>query len=400
MARPRTIIINKDDLEELYLKKRLSLDFITKKFGCGERTIFDRLHEYKISIRYDRKRKDITEQKLKDLYFYKKLSIEEISKIFSCSKGTVWAKFRQYNIAARTKSQANKGKCRIIIPDETKFLYIDKGLAIKDIAKRFNCSSNTILKRLRSYGISTRKERIIVPKSELENTYIRDKMTIYQIGQKFSCNAVTILNRLNHYNIPIRKKGESNVGKYKVEIPVEEIKDLYIGRKIPISKIKKIFNCHAETIRKRLERCGIPIRSIGEALKGNPSSIRGKHHTEETRKKLSALTVKQLASGKMKRKDTVIEKKIEEGLMLNNIYYQKNVSLCGITVPDFYLPNYRLAIYADGDYWHNLQTARDRDERQNKILKLNGYQVLRFWEHEIKKSTVNCISKIKECINF
>lgn len=400
MARPRTIVINKDDLEDLYLKKRLSLDFIAKKFRCGERTIFDRLHEYKISIRHDRERKDITEQRLKDLYFDKKLSIDEISRIFKCSKGTIWVKFRQYNIAARTKSQANKGKYKIIIPDEIKSLYINEGLTIKDIAKRFNCSNNTILKRLHSYGISIRTERINISKEELESMYIRDKLTIYQIGQKFGCDAVTILNRLNHYNIPTRKKGESNVGRYKVEIPVEEIKNLYIERKIPISKIKKMFNCHAATMRKRLERCGVPIRSISEALKGNPSPMRGKHHTEETRKKLSVLTVKQLASGRMKRGDTMIEKKIEEGLILNRIYYQRQVSLCGVTVPDFYLPDYRLAIYADGDYWHNLQIVKIRDERQNKILKLNGYQVLRFWEHEIKESTVNCINKIKECIKF
>lgn len=398
MARPRTIVINKDDLENLYLKKRLSLDLIASQFNCGKRTIFDRLHKYKIPIRYDKEREDITKEKLEDLYIDKKMSIGKIAQAFKCGKNTIWSKLCKYNVKKRTKSEASKGRCKIKIPEEIKSLYINNKLSISEIARRLNHCPKTISQRLHGHNITTGIRKIEISKKELKGLYIKDKMTIYQIGQKFGCDAVTILNRLKQYNIPARKKGESNIGRYRVEIPVVEIKNLYIERKTPISKMKKMFNCHATTMRKRLERCGVPIRSISEALKGNPSPMSGKHHTEETRKKLSALTVKQLASGRMKRKDTIIEKKIEEGLILNRIYYRKQVPLCGITVSDFYLPDYKLAIYTDGDYWHNLPTVKIRDEKQNKILEGNGYQVLRFWEHEINESIVECISRVKDFI--
>ncbi len=400
MARPSIIKISKDILRYLYLVKKLSPIQIANKFNCSERTIYTRLYEYEIPIRHDRERNDITEERLRDLYLNKKMSIGKIAEIFKCSKGTIWAKLCQRNIDVRTKSKANKGKYKIEIPGEIKSLYLNDKLSISKIAKRFNCCCKSISQRLHDYNIDTGIRKIEIPKKELEDLYIRNKMTIYQIGEKFGCDGVTILNRLRQYNIPIRKRGELAMEKYRIEIPKETTRDLYVKKKIPVSKIKKIFHCSATTLRKRLERYGFPIRNISEALKGNPSPMKGKHHTEETRKKLSMLTVRQLASGMMKRKDTSIEIKIEEELKRNHIYYQKHISLCGITVPDFYLPDYRVVIYTDGDYWHNLPIVKSRDTKQNKILKENGYQVLRFWEHEINRSLSECVNKVKEYSNF
>ena len=399
MARPRIIKISKDILRFLYLVKKLSPIQIANKFNCGERTIYTRLYEYKIPIRHDKERKDITEQKLKDLYLDKKMSIGRIAEMFKCSKGTIWAKLCQYNIEARTKSEANKGKYKIEIPEEIKSLYINNKLSICEIARRFNCCAKTISQRLRDYNIATGIRKIEIPKKEPEDLYIRNKMNIYQIGKKFSCNGVTILNRLNQYNIPIRKKGELIEGENEIEIPRGKLKHLYVERGLTISEIVKMFNWSRGTVYKRLRRYGL-VRSVSEALKGKPSVFKGRHHTLETKKKLSKATIKQLASGKMRRKDTFVESKIESELIRNNINYQKQVPLCNITVVDFYLPDYKVAIYVDGDYWHNLPVVKNRDEKQNRILEENGYQVLRFWEHEIKRSVGECVNKIKEYVKF
>jgi len=343
---------------------------------------------------------DITKDRLKELYITRKLSIHKIAQIFNCSSGTIWTKLCQFGIGVRTKSEANKRKYKIKISEKRLiYLYVDKELDTSELAKKFNCSSTTIVKRLHRYDIPIRKIRINIPRNKLKHLYVNKKKTIYQIGEKFKCDGVTIFNRLKHYNIPTRSKSESNKEKYRIKIPLEEAINLYLEKKLPISKIKKIFNCHHATLRKRLLRHGISIRNISEALKGKPSQMKGKHHTLETKKKLSMLTVKQLASGKMKRQDTMIEQKIEEGLKKNNIYYKKYIPLCNITVADFYLPEFNLVIYTDGDYWHNLPLVKNRDEKQNIILKQNGYQVLRFWEYEINKSVDDCIRRIKEQIS-
>jgi len=59
-----------------------------------------------------------------------------------------------------------------------------------------------------------------------------------------------------------------------------------------------------------------------------------------------------------------------------------------------------LAIYADGDYWHNIAPVKKRDIEQNKVLQRNGYHVIRFWEHEINESVVKCVDRIKNFIKI
>ncbi len=93
-------------------------------------------------------------------------------------------------------------------------------------------------------------------------------------------------------------------------------------------------------------------------------------------------------------RDTKIELKIEKELQKRNINYQKQVPLCRIAIVDFYLPEYRIVIQCDGDYWHNKLEQKERDERQDKVLIFNGFNVYRFWEHEINKSAEECINKI------
>jgi len=63
---------------------------------------------------------------------------------------------------------------------------------------------------------------------------------------------------------------------------------------------------------------------------------------------------------------------------------------------DFYLPELNLVVEVDGDYWHNLERQKKRDEYRNNKLKELGYKVIRIWGSEILKDINECIKKIKE----
>ena len=79
--------------------------------------------------------------------------------------------------------------------------------------------------------------------------------------------------------------------------------------------------------------------------------------------------------------------------------YENQRDLLDRTVADNYLPEYNIAIYCDGDYWHanpkfykadsimkNGRTAKEiwnEDRKQNYTLRTNGYIVLRFWGDDI-----------------
>ena len=66
---------------------------------------------------------------------------------------------------------------------------------------------------------------------------------------------------------------------------------------------------------------------------------------------------------------------------------------------DIAFPEQKIAIYCDGDYWHNLPSYKIRDFKINKLLKEQGWTVLRFWEHDIHNNLEGCINKIEENLN-
>ena len=82
--------------------------------------------------------------------------------------------------------------------------------------------------------------------------------------------------------------------------------------------------------------------------------------------------------------------------------------------PDLVFNKYKVVIFVDGEFWHGykwpekkpkikanrkywikkIERNMERDLENNNYLVSNGYVVLRFWEHEIKKDLAGCIKKI------
>ena len=81
---------------------------------------------------------------------------------------------------------------------------------------------------------------------------------------------------------------------------------------------------------------------------------------------------------------TDIEILMDEWLNNSGLEYESQKPLCDVTIADFFVePN--IAIYCDGDYWHNLPKNRQRDSFVNRTLRTNGYRVIRLWGSEIKR---------------
>jgi DNA mismatch endonuclease (patch repair protein) len=75
--------------------------------------------------------------------------------------------------------------------------------------------------------------------------------------------------------------------------------------------------------------------------------------------------------------------------------------------PDFYLPGLRLAIFADGCFWHGcpehgripddnraywapkLLRNVQRDKEASRTLRRKGIRVMRIWEHELRTKTID-----------
>jgi len=84
--------------------------------------------------------------------------------------------------------------------------------------------------------------------------------------------------------------------------------------------------------------------------------------------------------------------------------------------PDLTFPAYRTAVFIDGCFWHKcpvhfvqpktrsqfwlrkINGNVARDQRNNKELKSQGWEVIRIWEHEIKESLEVCVTRVVDVL--
>ena len=85
--------------------------------------------------------------------------------------------------------------------------------------------------------------------------------------------------------------------------------------------------------------------------------------------------------------------------------------------PDIYFPEYKIAIFLDGCFWHGcdkcghipkknsafwkakINRNKERDILTAEYLKNDGVLVKRFWEHEITNSLKKCINELNDLLS-
>lgn len=117
----------------------------------------------------------------------------------------------------------------------------------------------------------------------------------------------------------------------------------------------------------------------------------------------------------VKNKDSKIELLLRNALWKKGYRYNKNsAKLEG--KPDIVLPKYKTVIFCDSEFWHGYNWKKQkktiksnkkfwikkiegnikRDKEVNKILKSQGWKVLRFWGKDIQKNLDKCVNKIEK----
>jgi len=126
--------------------------------------------------------------------------------------------------------------------------------------------------------------------------------------------------------------------------------------------------------------------------------------TSESRSKLMS---------KIRSIETKPEIQLRKALWKHGVRYRKNVrDLPG--QPDIVIKKSKILIFVDGEFWHGynwedkkskIKTNRkfwipkierniQRDLENNITLNKQGYTVLRFWEHQVKKDLSECVKMI------
>ena len=65
----------------------------------------------------------------------------------------------------------------------------------------------------------------------------------------------------------------------------------------------------------------------------------------------------------------------------------------GKFILDFYLPEHRLVIECNGDYWHSLPDRIERDKNLRRYVERKGRDIVFIWEHEINEDSEKVLNK-------
>jgi len=116
---------------------------------------------------------------------------------------------------------------------------------------------------------------------------------------------------------------------------------------------------------------------------------------------------------RIKRRDTHPELVVRDLLHRRGHRYRVDYPITGAGRIDIAFTRWRVAIQIDGCFWHGcpvhctkpksnqsfwdakLEANIKRDQRQAEILKNSGWQLLRFWEHEIEEDLDAVIFRIE-----
>ncbi|WP_255528814.1 very short patch repair endonuclease [Roseomonas sp. KE0001] len=83
--------------------------------------------------------------------------------------------------------------------------------------------------------------------------------------------------------------------------------------------------------------------------------------------------------------------------------------------PDFVFRRHKVVVFVDGDFWHGwrfrnwrdklsekweakIEANRQRDLRNFRRLRAEGWRVLRIWEHEVKANAKACATRVVQAI--
>jgi len=107
-----------------------------------------------------------------------------------------------------------------------------------------------------------------IESNDLKGLYQNKKLSISEIAKFYGCSFITVWKRMKRFGIKSRTLSEANrlsmMGR-KINIPIDQLKDLYGRRKLSILKIAQFYNCHHSTVLDRMDEYGIKRRDFVDA---------------------------------------------------------------------------------------------------------------------------------------
>ncbi|MBS4914181.1 MAG: helix-turn-helix domain-containing protein [Veillonella sp.] len=193
----------------------------------------------------------IPEQLLFQLYVEEKQSSWMIAKKLHCSQDTIVRRLHEYRIPIRTR--------KLELPmDEVVTLY-RKGIGVKQLAQRYQCSHTTLANRLRKAGVlryvKSPKNTKFSPAMERRIARLyKSGQSANQIAKDLRVSRWLVLAALRRLGIRIRHSNK------RIAVNVDELMYLYKVHGYSTTDLESIYNVKAGTIGERLKERGVKLR--------------------------------------------------------------------------------------------------------------------------------------------
>ena len=371
---------------------------------------------------------------LYDLYITQNMSAKQIGAIVGVSKATIQSKLVKYGIVKDKQNilkTIHKDDKYYIDKDTIYDLYITKNKSVEEVAKILDVSKDTILRRLKKYQI----------KKERANVQLQiEKRNLDEYGVRYTSQFEEIKEKIKKTNLekygteyPLQSKeirdkiSLSNLEKYGVENPFqfEQVKEKI--KQTNLEKYGADHPMHSEQIKEKLKQTNlekygvenpaqvdlVKEKMVSSLLNNNfPNVIKyfaDKETTEEfinenydgkaTLTQLSIYTgISKTTIGRYIHKygledyvqyDCKVsqpEKDIVEYLTskgITNIVQSDRDILDGKEI-DIYLPDYKVGIEFNGDYWHSEIMRPNNKYHYDKSMLANskGVFLYHIFSHE------------------
>lgn len=159
----------------------------------------------------------ITVRELRKLYMVEQFPMEEIARQMNCSVGTIYRKLCTAGITRRSRREALKLARGLHLDDQKLAMMYQKGLSSKKIAELVGCSSATICSRLEIAGVARRSSSEVmlqdrgvqIRDEQLRELYVKKRLSAEDIAQQVGCTSTTIYRHLDAAGVPRRSISEA-----------------------------------------------------------------------------------------------------------------------------------------------------------------------------------------------
>jgi G:T-mismatch repair DNA endonuclease (very short patch repair protein)/biotin operon repressor len=311
-------------------------------------------------------------------YLVERLSSVKIGKVVGQSSTSVLSALKRFGVPRRTFAEASQKYPELRDKRWLKEKYVEKALSSDKVASTLGCTGTTVLSALEHFSIPIRKHTEahnkyveLSDRALLESMYIKGEKSGYDIGAAFGCSSTAVFDALKRHGLSTRPLSEAN----KRDSNFAELNDKkwlyqkYWVEELSSAQMADTVGCTYSTVLESLKKHEIPRRTALENRKRfTPQKCRTSIEV-----KLEAI---------FDRYTDCIEYTGDSSFVIQTPNGNFN--------PDFIIRDKRIAIEANGDFWHSPLLNRNIKKGavvtyRKGYLKDVGWRLIVFWEADINR---------------